>query len=148
MWLSSWRAPSGETLIFVPPVTDGRRVIVVFMGPTGDADVTHDEQAQPGAEQDDGDEADGTGPGARPGASSTAGDARRAWWRRMRARGALRMGFITSARTCVTAGSGRGPLVPYAHGPGRVCGDDCVDARRRRLCRMPRSYPTMGLCWR
>lgn len=25
----------GETLIFVPPVREGRRVIVVFMGPTG-----------------------------------------------------------------------------------------------------------------
>src|SRR5690606_32051864 len=27
--------PSGETLIFVPPVKEGRRVIVVFIGPTG-----------------------------------------------------------------------------------------------------------------
>ena len=31
----SSRAPSGETLIFVPPVRDGRRVIVVSIGPTG-----------------------------------------------------------------------------------------------------------------
>src|SRR4051794_37368697 len=33
--LRSSSAPSGETLIFVPPASEGRRVIVVFMGPTG-----------------------------------------------------------------------------------------------------------------
>ena len=138
MWLSSWRAPSGETLIFVPPVTEGRRVIVVFMGPTGDADVADDQQAQPGAEEDDGDQADGAGPGVRLGDELGRGGGRPAGavaageGARGLADGFHRRAFGTAAGTraigpvCPSAGGYAGPLALTSAG----------------------SCPTMGLCWR
>ena len=116
-WLPSSRAPSGETLIFVPPVKEGRRVMVVSMGPTGDPYVAHDQQPEPGAEEHDATAARGrgrTGAAGRP--SSATGCGRRV--RQRAGGGARRSGGTGGCSEVAGRLRGRGPLVAYAQASG------------------------------
>ena len=116
-------------------------------GADRDADVADDQQPQPGAEQDDGDQAE------RRGSRGAAGGRAR---RRVRAgrvgpasggRGArVRRSGAVMRRACGGGGAGRGPLVPYAQ--------ECRGMRIMRgvagvPCAVGRSGDrTMGRCWR